>query len=333
MTRSLSIAATAAVLFAVAGCGNVGPVQSGGPTFEILVTGKITRAGLPMDSVEVRAVSISCPFEILLCGYWSSETTATNSAGDYQLTDADIGESTCANLSLVITNQRYPESETRWIPLARCGQHTVNEDFPTRLVVTPVTDTLLMGELTQLAATDSLGTPLSDVTWSSTDPAVARVEAATGVATAVRWGTSVITATQGGKVGSARLTVLWGGVSPLPAPVLDSLAGSTLGLSSGNVTHYLRISNRDSYPDELFAADPSLPPCRPGIPASRTRVFVYRDAGPVLAQFCDLRRAGDLEVLQLHLPRSSAPPRVYVTLVDQRTGTVYTSNTIQLRRP
>jgi hypothetical protein len=76
--------------------------------------------------------------------------------------------------------------------------------------VTPRADTLAVNETLALnavvynAVSDTL--PVSP-TWSSNDPAVATVDANTGLVTAVGFGTAVITATHGSKTGTATIVV------------------------------------------------------------------------------------------------------------------------------
>jgi hypothetical protein len=78
------------------------------------------------------------------------------------------------------------------------------------VVVSPALDTIPVGQTAQFTAsvTDLHGNPLpsATVTWSSSAPAVATVDA-NGLATGVSIGTATITATSGGASGSATLVV------------------------------------------------------------------------------------------------------------------------------
>jgi uncharacterized protein YjdB len=80
------------------------------------------------------------------------------------------------------------------------------------VVVSPATATVQQSQTQQLTATpqDASGAPLSGrvVTWASATPAVATVDAASGLVTAVAVGTAAITATSEGKTGSATITVV-----------------------------------------------------------------------------------------------------------------------------
>jgi hypothetical protein len=78
------------------------------------------------------------------------------------------------------------------------------------VVVSPALDTIAVGQTAQFTASvsDLHGNPLpgAPVTWSSSAPAVATVDA-NGLATGVAVGTATITATSGGASGSATLVV------------------------------------------------------------------------------------------------------------------------------
>ncbi len=82
----------------------------------------------------------------------------------------------------------------------------------TTIVVSPPAATLTAFGATQhytAQGFDGAGRPLAGLTfvWSSSDPAVARIDPVTGLATAMRGGAATITATAGPHAGSATLTV------------------------------------------------------------------------------------------------------------------------------
>lgn len=102
---------------------------------------------------------------------------------------------------------------------------------PVALVeVTPATNTVVVGQTTQLTAhlQDAAGGPLTDrvITWSTNNASVATVTSE-GLMTAVASGTATITATSEGRSGSASITVN-------PRPV------SAVILSPGQVTLFPR---------------------------------------------------------------------------------------------
>lgn len=102
------------------------------------------------------------------------------------------------------------------------------------VVVTPGTASLAAAQTVQLTATakDSAGNTLSDqtVTWSSTPTTVATVSSS-GLVTGVSAGTATITATTGGKSGTAIITA-----SGLAEVNAVGAAGGTVIADHGNVT-------------------------------------------------------------------------------------------------
>lgn len=104
------------------------------------------------------------------------------------------------------------------------------------VAVTPVTDTVVIGQTTQLAAVtrDGDGNALSQrvVTWSSSDVAVATVSSS-GVVTGIAAGAATITATSEGRSASARIAVRIRPVSSvIVSPAQSALAiGGTVQLT------------------------------------------------------------------------------------------------------
>lgn len=98
--------------------------------------------------------------------------------------------------------------------IVSCGKdNPVGPPVVTTVVVTPGTDTLIaLGRTRQFTAVpkDANGNPVTGVTlvWHSSNPAVATVDAATGLVTAVGNGLSVIRADAGGVIGQATLAVV-----------------------------------------------------------------------------------------------------------------------------
>jgi len=105
---------------------------------------------------------------------------------------------------------------------------TVSEPPASAVVLSPAASALLVGQTEQLSArvTDATGAPIpgASVTFSSGSPAVAAVDAHSGVVTAVGVGTAAITGTSGGKTGQAIVTVsLVPVASVLVTPPVDTL--------------------------------------------------------------------------------------------------------------
>ena len=102
----------------------------------------------------------------------------------------------------------------------------------------------------------------------------------------------------------------------------------------GLTTYNLTVSNRATYPDVLFAASPNLPACGENTSASRTWVNIYDGGGNYVYGFCSLGAANDLDGIWFAIPTNqSVPAQVYITLTDRLTGTVFTSNLINILAP
>jgi alpha-tubulin suppressor-like RCC1 family protein len=112
------------------------------------------------------------------------------------------------------------------------------------VVVTPGADTLLtLGRTRQFTAVarDASGNPVNGVTlvWSSSNPAVATVDASTGIVTAVGNGLSIIRADAGGVMGQATLAVAQFVANVLVTP-------GTAGLATVGVTQQYGAVAKDS---------------------------------------------------------------------------------------
>lgn len=113
-----------------------------------------------------------------------------------------------------------------------------------------------------------------------------------------------------------------------PNPVLV-FSGFEFFKSSGKeFTRYIYfVENSDAFPNELFAAAPTLPPCGANTKASRTWVDFYDSRGKRLNGFCALSKASDLNKIWFALEQDEIPPSyVYIELNDRQTNTRYKSN-------
>ncbi len=115
---------------------------------------------------------------------------------------------------------------------------------------------------------------------------------------------------------------------PLPNPVLY-LTGTQPFQQGGKqfIRYQFDVLNRDSYPAEMFAAAPALPPCGANTKSSRTWVDIYDSRGKRLYGFCSLGKPSDLGSIWFALEESVIPPSyVYIELTDRQTNTKYKSN-------
>lgn len=114
----------------------------------------------------------------------------------------------------------------------------------------------------------------------------------------------------------------------IPNPVL-ALSGQEAFTTGGKqwIRYNYFVQNFDSYPNELFAAAPNLPPCGANTKASRTWVDFYTSTGQRLNGFCALGKPSDLNKIWFALEQGIVPPSyVYIELTDRQTNTKYKSN-------
>ena len=119
----------------------------------------------------------------------------------------------------------------------------------------------------------------------------------------------------------------------VPVPQL-AFAGTESYEAGGKewVRYKLPVSNWANFGAVLFESAPDLPPCGLNTSASRTWVTVL-DAvtDNELNVFCAFSSPEALESVWFAVQRGVTPPdAVYLRLLDRRTGTVYSSNTVDL---
>lgn len=114
----------------------------------------------------------------------------------------------------------------------------------------------------------------------------------------------------------------------LPNPILIMTGQEYVTVSGKQVIRYrYDVFNKDSYPVEMFAASPNLPPCGANTKASRTWVDIYDQNGKRLNGFCALGKPADLSQIWFALPVDTLPPSwVYIEMNDRQTNTKYKSN-------
>ena len=128
-------------------------------------------------------------------------------------------------------------------------------------------------------------------------------------------------------LGSA--VVSMGQVAPaIPNPVLLFLGQEPYQASGKSYIRYTySVFNQASFPNDLFAAAPQLPPCGVNTRASRTWVDLYDHRGKRLYGFCALGNNRDLGKIWFALEEGVIPPSyIYIELNDRQTQTKYKSN-------
>ena len=114
----------------------------------------------------------------------------------------------------------------------------------------------------------------------------------------------------------------------LPNPVLYL---TSIEFFSQGGKEYIRykydVLNKDAYPDAMFAAAPTLPPCGKNTNSSRTWVDIFDMSGKRLYGFCALGKAENLSGIWFALEVDQVPPSyIYIEMNDRQTNTKYKSN-------
>jgi hypothetical protein len=121
-----------------------------------------------------------------------------------------------------------------------------------------------------------------------------------------------------------------GCINDCPNPVLALKSAESA--PGGGTTFNLTVTNRSVYPDAMFAASPTLPPCGLNTSASRTWVDIYDGlTNAYIYGFCALSAPEQLDNIWFSVGAANAPPAsVYIKMTDRLTGLVYVSNTLSL---
>lgn len=116
-------------------------------------------------------------------------------------------------------------------------------------------------------------------------------------------------------------------VQSFPNPVLAFLGSEPFQVNNAQKIRYrFDVANKAKYPDELFAAAPTLPPCGTNTKSSRTWIDILDQRGRKLNSFCALTKA-DLDKIWFALDPEVVPPSwVYIEMTDRQTNTKYKSN-------
>jgi hypothetical protein len=115
---------------------------------------------------------------------------------------------------------------------------------------------------------------------------------------------------------------------PIPNPVLY-LMGQEHYSANGHdwVRYRYDVFNKESYPADMFAAAPNLPPCGANANSSRTWVDFFDQNGQRLYGFCALGTPSNLGSIWFAMEEGVVPPSwIYIELIDRQTNTRYRSN-------
>ncbi|MFI3135257.1 MAG: hypothetical protein QX197_00615 [Methylococcaceae bacterium] len=117
-----------------------------------------------------------------------------------------------------------------------------------------------------------------------------------------------------------------------PAPELFYTGKSEGTVGGVDYIYYsLAINNKEAYPDSLFAASSSLPPCGLNTSASRTWAQIYDQNENYLYGFCALSSGSQLDGLWFAQKKTDpAPGMVHVILKDRLCNKEYKSAPVSL---
>ena len=119
----------------------------------------------------------------------------------------------------------------------------------------------------------------------------------------------------------------------LAQPVVVAGGTESYDTAAGRFVRYrLPVVNWASYPAELFAAAPDLPPCGSNARSARTWVNIYESTtNRRIYGFCAFTVPQDLVSVWFAEREGTPPPsEVYVTLEDRREQRTYRSNVVRL---
>lgn len=116
--------------------------------------------------------------------------------------------------------------------------------------------------------------------------------------------------------------------NPPPKPILYLISEEPYTAGGKNwIRKRYDVFNKSSYPAEMFAAAPGLPPCGANTNSSRTWVDFFDSTGKRLYGFCALGKPDDLGKIWVAFEEGVIPPSyVYIELNDRQTNTKYKSN-------
>ena len=201
----------------VAGNGQITAVSAGTTTVSATSEGRTGSATLTITPVPVASVTVTTPLATLTVGTSTQAVATLRGADGSSLIDRPVTWGTSAPSVATVSNGLITavapgtavisaSSEGRTGTLAII----VQAPAPATVVVNPPAASLSVGRTLTLNASvrDAAGNTLTDVavSWSSSNPGVASVSPA-GIVTAVSPGVANITASAGGRTGSASIAV------------------------------------------------------------------------------------------------------------------------------
>ena len=233
--RPLTWGSNATGVATVSSTGVVTAVAPGTATISASAEGKSGSSTIAVSPVPVGIVVVTPPTDSLAVNGAIQLTATTEDSVGGVLTgrvvtwgSSNPAAATVSATGLVTATANAGSTTITATSEGKSGTSAITVYVPVATVsVAPPTATIFLAQTQAFTATtkDAGGNVLTGrkITWSSTNPAAATVNSATGLATAVGPGTTTITATSEGKSGTASLTVLVPVANVLVAPSSDSL--------------------------------------------------------------------------------------------------------------
>ena len=250
--RALTWASSDPTVASISQTGNVAALKPGSTTISAAAGGKTSSVMITVNAVPVATVTVNPPSaNIFVGGTLQLAATIKDANGNTLLGRAIAWSSSNSAIATVDAASGFVTGVSAGGPVtitatsegkSGASSITVNRVPVAMVIVDPISASIPVGGTRQLTATlrDAAGNVLTGraVGWMSNNPAVATVDAATGLVTAVTAGGPVtITATSEGKSGTSAITVtaVTLAVSPFITSGLSAPVFLTQPLNDGRI--------------------------------------------------------------------------------------------------
>ena len=116
-----------------------------------------------------------------------------------------------------------------------------------------------------------------------------------------------------------------------PTPQISLLRIKPKG---GVFIYYIRVDNREAYPEVWFQPAPDLPPCGQNYNAARAWVYIIdADTETQLYGYCALKSIDGMDSLWFRWPNDKPPPRIVVDIWDRQENVHYRSEPMPIPTP
>ncbi len=276
----------------VSAAGMVNGVAPGNATITATSEGKTASMAINVSNVPVAAVSIT-PAVLTLQHTRDSALVSVVTAANGTVLDRPVSWSSSAPTTVRV------QAETGVVTALALGEATITAQVEGKTATTTVTVvpravaavdiaadalTLKLGADTTFTAVarDDRGVPIagSAMTWASSNPAVATVDAATGLVTAVESGTATISASSAGKSDNVAVTV----IAPVATVTIQHALDTVEAWTQPNLVAVLRdakgrvLTGREV---TWTSSDPAIASVQITGPGAQQWTILGRDRGTV----------------------------------------------------